>query len=170
MSPEAETVTRVVRIADADGRPIREGSVLQEVKGTTRGVVSRIVRKDDTSFPFAACVGDVVLQTSCAAAQHFTSRYEAYRHVPKDKQTYLERYLSWLCSTPKRTPTDEACAYQTGILALLPDSVVDWDGDRFPDTPENVLWYLAEHLEKLQGDIKKLRTAADKPRGGPGYD
>lgn len=154
-SAETVTFTKVVPIADADGKPIRVGSVLREINDGERGVVVRIVRVGDMGSIFDA-VGDLNIHIERGTTR-VTNRYNQWRHIPKDEQTYRERYLSWM-----KTPFNKdlaALAYSEnlaletqvaidGIMALLPSDTVNWEEGPWPDTLEQALSFLTEHLSK----------------------
>ena len=162
MSTEPETVTfiKVVPIADADGKAIRVGSVLRHEDGE-RGVVVRIVRLGDSGTVFDA-VGDLNVWTG-PGSYRCSNNYSKWRHIPKEEQTYEERYVSW-----KKTPfnedlsilmhgesisKDERIAVD-GIMALLPSDIVDWEYGPWPDDLEQALHFLQQHLSKLSGQDK----------------
>lgn len=90
------------------------------------------------------------MQTAVSGVSRVTNRYGAWRHVPRNKQTYRERFLVW-CMTPfdpdkdSEIPEDEQKA-ANAIMALLPDDVVDWDWGPWPDRLDDALDFLVEHL------------------------
>jgi len=153
---KAETVkfTKEVPIADADGAPIREGSVLQSVEDMDRGVVVRVVRAGDKGTAFD-CVGDLNIAVSIGCTR-VTNRYGKWRHIPHSEQTYQERLLSWLHRPHDHDPDytqaskDEALAV-SGIMALLPDDIVDEVYGPPADSLEGALHYLARHLSDVAG-------------------
>lgn len=156
MKPETVTFTKVVEIADCDGKPIWEGAVLQHIKEQDRGVVIRISRVGDRACSILDQVGDLVIQTSRGSYRH-TNNYSQWKHIPHDEQTYEERFVSW-CSrrynhqdTLRQCSEDEGLAID-GILALLPEDAVDWDFGPFPDKFPIALEYLKRHLEKLANE------------------
>ena len=91
--PIKVTVTVEKEITDIVGQPIFEGSVLEEVGGSCRGVVSWIGRPGSYG-PMFACVGDIAIETG-AGTQRITNKYSNWRHVPHNDQTYKERFRSW---------------------------------------------------------------------------
>lgn len=134
--------------ADCDGVPIREGSVLCEIADNEKGIVTRIIRAEDKYAPMAAAVGDLLIRTG-AGCTRVTNRYSKWQHVPKAQQTYQERWLSW--SYTRRAPDAEWDEEHmvSGIMALLPDDIVDDNWEVWPSTFENVMPVLAAHLDKL---------------------
>jgi hypothetical protein len=160
MTAEIFTFTQAVPCADADGVPIRVGSVLREITDGERGVVTRIVRAGQMGTPFDA-VGDLHIKTH-GSTTRCTNRYAFWRHIPHNDQTYAERFLSWKLrpydhDTESSISRDEGCAAE-GIMALLPDDLVNWDYGPFPDRLEDALQYLAEHLTTLAA-----RDGKEKP-------
>jgi hypothetical protein len=159
MSAETVTFTRTVAIADADGRPIREGSVLRHIKEPAVGVVDLIVRpgtKVQSIIP--ACIGDLHIRLG-PGVHRVTNRYTDWRHVPHADQTYAQRYLGWVLTKEgpddyddelSRMTKDEARAV-AGMMALLPHDVVDYAYGPLPDTLEGALEILSHHLAKLSG-------------------
>lgn len=150
MSAEVETVTftKVVPIVDADGRPIREGSVLREISDGYRGVVVQIVRSGQPG-PMFSGLGDIVISKSPGTSR-VTNRYSQWQHIPHNDQTYHERFVSWLHRPyfhdgHNGISKDEGQAID-GIMSLLPDDVVDWDYGPTPDRLEDALKFLAAHL------------------------
>lgn len=149
---KTETVTFVTRkevpIADADGVRICEGSVLREINDGERGVVTRVVRAGDKGTVLDA-VGDlnIYMRPGCTRV---TNRYNQWRHIPHNEQTYDERFTSWL-QTPHHHDPDYASVSKdesiacAGIMAILPDDIVS-DYGPFPDRIENALRYLVQHL------------------------
>lgn len=154
MEPETFTYisTKTVPCVDADGRPIREGSVLREISDGERGVVVHIVRAGDRDGPPLAAVGDLGIQTR-RGTMRVTNRYSQWRHIPHAEQTYEERYVSWL-KVPfdhdgsRRISRAEALAID-GIMALLPDDLVDWKYGPTPDRIQDALRFLSDHLTSL---------------------
>lgn len=154
------TVTKTVNIADADGAAIREGSVLQHIIEPDRGVVIRISRVGDKPATFLDQVGDIGIRTSVGCTR-FTNQYSQWRHIPQNQQTYEERYWSWL-NRPYEHDADR-CKNKAedmavdGIMALLPDDIVDWDYDSGPYSLEDALGYLVRHLSNAElSDGEKL--------------
>ena len=150
---ETVTMTITVPIADADGVPIREGSVLRSIEDGEQGVVVRIVRVGDFGHAFER-VGDLIIQTGSCRSR-VTNRYRFWKHVPREEQTYEERYLSWfrdrqafdyngLCD--KEDVSDDAKKAISGIMALLPEEIVCWQEGPWPDTIEDALRFLTRHL------------------------
>lgn len=149
MKAETVTFTQTVKIEDADGVAIHEGSVLEEITDGERGVVLQIGREGERG-PMMMCVGDLRIRTT-GTSQRITNRYSAWRHIPKERQTYQERLDSWLHTSdnvPDYCPgesRDEKIAI-SGIMAILPEDIVDWDYDSGPYSIEDALGYLVKHL------------------------
>lgn len=148
MQAEVFTFTKEVPCADADGVPIREGSVLVHVTEGERGVVVAIKRAGDIGTPFDA-VGDIHIKTSPGCTR-CTNCYSSWRHIPHNDQTYEERLQSWLRKPyehdeDRQISRDEGLAID-GIMALLPDDIVDWETGPWPDKIEDALEFLVEHL------------------------
>ena len=82
-----------------------------------------------------------------------TNRYDQWRHVPEDEQTYEERYLSWLARPYDHSLHEEVSEKEgyaiDGIMALLPSDAVDWDYGPFPDSIENALGILVRYLKRV---------------------
>lgn len=157
---EVETVTRTVAIVDADGVLIRVGSVLREISDRTQGVVTKIARAGDRGFgfPLMTTVGDLIITTSCSSCR-VTNRYSQWRHVPRAEQTYEQRYTSWThqkyehdAEYSKNSP-DEGRAI-SGVMALLPEDVEDWDYEPYPDSIEAALGILAAYMTRLEHERK----------------
>lgn len=155
----AETVTfsKVVRIADADGKPIREGSVLVSLKDGERGVVTAIKRAGDMGGPWDQ-IGDIHVKTSPGCTR-VSNQYSNWRHVPRAGQSYGERFLSWfhdrqaffyngLEDDGEKSEAEKKAI--SGIMALLPETVVDWECGPWPDTIEDALRFLTDHLSSLK--------------------
>ena len=155
---ETFTFTQEVKLADADGVAISEGSVLVNIKDGDRGVVVKVGRKGAYSNLLMFSIGDIAIQKGPGITR-VTNCYGGWRHIPKKDQTYQERLLSWL-QTPyehdeyHNVSRGEGCAI-SGIMALLPDEIVDWDYGPFPDRIEDALRFLAEHLEEIQTKKEK---------------
>lgn len=154
----AETVTfqKVVRIADADGKPIAEGSVLRCLDDGEQGVVVKILRAGDYGT-FLDQVGDLQIHTGSGSTR-CTNRYSRWRHVPREEQTYEQRFLSWfhdktaleyngLIEDEEKTP--DARLAISGIMALLPEEIVDWETGPWPDSVEQALRFLVQHLSSI---------------------
>ena len=159
--PETVTFTKVVPIADADGVAIREGSVLREITDGEHGVVTAIGRSGSLNGGwYGMCIGDLLIQKSPGCCR-VTNRYDQWRHVPHDEQTYEERLVSWLCRKyehygDREVSEDEGKAVD-GIMALLPDDTVDWDYGPTPDRLEDALAFLKDHLQELQDKLDKQK-------------
>ena len=152
---DAETITftKVVRLEDADGKPIHVGSVLREIKDGDQGIVVRIARAGDTRRDPMECTGDITIQI-IAGSYRVTNRYSQWRHVPRSEQTYQQRLKAWLLvpyehDDDRGVSRDEALAID-GIMGLLPEDVVNWEFGPWPDSLTDALQFLIEHLEKLQ--------------------
>lgn len=147
-----ETVTRIVKIADADGTAIHVGSVLKNIKDGERGVVVRIVKAGDRGTVFDS-VGDLNLYMRPGITR-VTNNYNQWRHIDHNDQTYDERFNSWLVSPVHYDPeyssvSKEEATAVSGIMALLPDNIVDNDYDPIPTRTEDALRFLLRHLETL---------------------
>jgi len=162
---EMETVKRVIEIniADCDGNAIHAGNVLQSLeRPNERGVVMRILKEGDRGY--SAChIGDMEIKigpgTTC-----FSTRYNQWKIIPHNEQTYEERYDAWFYSEvepdydeePGGVTRAEAVAIQ-GIMALLPDDIVDWDFGPFPNRLENALSFLVAHLSSISDSDKNKK-------------
>lgn len=149
--PETVTYTKVVSIVDVDGKAIREGSVMRETTDGDRGVVIRIVRAGDIGSPILSNVGDLAISTKPGTTR-ITNRYDSWKHIPHDDQTYSERYLSWMnrdfdYDEGQPISRDTALAID-GIMSLLPTDIVDWEYGPWPDRLEDALRFLVNHLNK----------------------
>ena len=145
--------TKEVPCVDADGKPIKEGSVLVNIKDNERGIVTTIGRKGTvTSLPMFA-VGDLAISISHGTTR-CTNKYSEWRHIPHNDQTYKERYQVWLKQpydheNDRGISKDEGLAID-GIMALLPDDTVNWDHGPWPDRFEDALSFLVEHMNELK--------------------
>jgi hypothetical protein len=82
-----------------------------------------------------------------------SSRYTNWKQIPHNEQTYRERYDAWLASESEPIYNDditreEAVAVQ-GIMALLPDNIVNWEYGPYPDRLEDALSFLVTHLSDI---------------------
>ena len=162
MKPETFTFTREVPLADADGQAIAEGSVLKNIKDGEVGVVVRVIRKGDSHGPMASMIGDICISLG-AGSTRITNKYSAWRHVPHNEQTYLDRLHSWgkrqyEHDSDRSISRDEGLAID-GIMSLLPDDTVNWECGPWPDTIADALQFLAGHLTELTN----AHNAAEKP-------
>lgn len=145
---------KVVPVCDSNGHGIFPGSVIENVKDKERGVVKHVYKKGDRSVLGLACEGDLAIQVSRGTTR-ITNKYSEWRHVPKVEQTYEERFQSWLArpyehdDEYKQSSRDEGLAVD-GIMALLPEDIVDWDYGPFPDRLDDALHYLTRHLTELK--------------------
>ncbi len=142
-------------MVDADGQPIRIGSVLQEVGRECRGVVVEIGRTGAYSSTPGFCVGDISIHQG-AGSYRVTNRYSAWRHIPHNAQTYDERLRSWML-----VPYDHGIVFNPellskdtgrcmdGILALLPDGAIDEIYGPYPNCLEDTLAILKNYLETI---------------------
>ena len=146
------TTTKTVNIADADGKAIHEGSVLQDIATGEIGVVMTIFRAGQKYYQFGPiCVGDLEIRLGPGCTR-ITNRYAAFRHVADEKQTYELRYLSWLHTLGSDDYLSESLSAHeqkaiTGILALLPPRAFNPNGD-WPCSLEEALALFARHLDK----------------------
>lgn len=166
-----QTVEFLVKreIADVDGEAIRLGSVLECIDpgDDSRGVVVRIVgmaKGEEESF-FACgpeAKGDLKIQTG-ASTRRVTNRYDHWRHVPRENQTYEERLASWIVrpfvdiwEDPEKSDQEKSERIAIdGIMELLPADPVDWEWGPWPDHIEDALGFLARHLAELKGEETK---------------
>ena len=153
MECETVTFTKEVKIADADGKPIREGSVLREINDGTIGVVTKIVRVGDR-VPIMSLCGDLHIKTGPGSLR-VTNRYNQWCHVPRKDQTYFQRLEAWIIRPYERTfcpsesISDEEAIAVDGIMNMLPADPVDWENGPWPDRLEDALKFLVDHLEDL---------------------
>lgn len=160
-TPETFTYTKTVTVElkDVDGKPIREGSVLRNVKeGKDRGVVNLVVRPDGKVYRgvIPCWLGDIHIQFTgiLCGVTRVTNRYSEWQHIPHDEQTFEERYKSWLIrdydhDTDRAASKDEGLAID-GIMALLPADVVHWETGPWPDRIEDALGFLSAYLSELK--------------------
>lgn len=152
MKPETVTFTKVVELVDADNMPIQVGSVLREINDGEQGVVVAIMRIGDVGSPFDQ-VGDLKIHMGQGCTR-VTNRYDQWRHVPHNEQTYEQRFISWLnipydyTDAYPSVSADEAKAID-GILSILPDDTIDWNFGPYPHTVEDALHFLVRHLSSL---------------------
>jgi hypothetical protein len=155
MKPETVTVTQIVKIADTDGVAIREGSVLRQIEDNDVGVVTRIIREGDrVRMLIPPCVGDLLISTRSNSVR-VTNKCTKWRHVPRAEQTYDQRLLAWMYSKEPLTLISERASPDTakaidGIMALLPDEIVNWEEGPWPDSLEDALRFLVAHLTSLK--------------------
>ncbi len=152
-----------VPCADANGKEIFVGSVLRNLKDGCRGVVNEICdgsKKFD--IPMIA-VGDIAIRTSLGS-QRITNCYGDWQHIAHNDQTYEERFQSWLHTKyehdvcfGEQTSKDTGVAI-SGIMALLPDNVIDYDFDTYPQRIEDALEFLLSHIDEL----RKVATPAQE--------
>jgi len=153
MNDNCETVriTKDIRIADVDDKPIHVGSVLRSLKDGESGVVVAI-RKEGDIAPAIQSVGDVLIETGRGTTR-VTNCYSEYKHVPHNEQTYQQRLKAWKVvpyehEEDRDISKDEGLCIE-GIMALLPDDLVDWEYGPWPDTIDDALGFLTGHLESL---------------------
>lgn len=156
MEPETVTftTTKTVMIVDADGTPIRVGSVIEHITDGDCGVVVQIMRQGMMATTPVDQIGDLHIQNSPGCTR-CTNLYDQWRHVPHDRQSYDHRFLSWML-TPLRkrdedfdkVSDDERKAID-GIMSILPESIVDWSFGPWPDTLEDALRFLVTHLNEI---------------------
>lgn len=152
MKPITFTTQATVEIVDADKHPIGIGSVLQHIKEKDRGVVTRIALPGMRPVVICEGIGDVHIQKS-PGCHRVTTRYHEWLHVPHAEQTYEERFLAWTHreydhDEDRSASNDEGLAID-GIMALLPEDIVDWESGPWPDRIEDALRFLVEHLNTL---------------------
>lgn len=161
----AETKDPIKMIAE-DGKPIVKGDVLINVQDGVRGVVTWVGLPGATNGPMFSGLGDIAVRRDSSLTR-VSNQYSHWRHVEHDDQTYAERFLSWIhvpyVHDHHDNFSEEAGMVMHGIMALLPSDSVDWTYGPTPDTPENVLQLLTDHLTKLQAAAsipKPTRTHA----------
>ena len=143
-------VTR--RIETAKGVSIREGDVLKRVDEDIVGVVLSIRMKGDRGTVFE-CVGDIILDITPGWTRRVTNQYDKWEHVPHDEQTYRQRRKAWSASYYDHD--EDVCKSRgeglaiNGIMALLPDDIVDAETGPWPDSLEDALNFLTDHLENI---------------------
>lgn len=139
----------------ASGKPIRLGDVLECFTDGDRGMVVNIVREGDMGMPGLTQVGDIHIKTSPGCTR-VSNQYTKWRHVPHDEQTYAQRYAAWFfdpraldynCLADDETKSVHEKKAISGIMALLPESTVDWETGPWPDSIEQALTFLVDHLE-----------------------
>jgi hypothetical protein len=133
---------------DADGVAIHEGSVLMHITDGQRGVVVEIGRPGHRSAIPIMAVGDIIIQRS-EGVYRGTNCYKEWRHIPHNDQTIKERFLSWRQRPHfddfSNLSQDESMAV-SGIMAILPDNIVDQTFGPWPDDFEKALGILVGHL------------------------
>ena len=168
---ETFTFTKEVPCADADGKPIKEGSVLVNVKDNARGIVIAIGRKGDISHLPMFSVGDLAIRISGShGTTRITNKYSEWRHIPHNMQTYRERYEVWLHTKyehdeDRGVSRDEGLAIN-GIMALLPDDTVNWEWGPWPDKLEDALSFLVEHMSLVKTKDKQTKEEHGKKQSG----
>lgn len=142
---------------DADGKRIDVGSVLVDIEDPKRrGVVVRIYTQEDRDNGIQVvgpvAVGDMEIARGPGDVT-FSCQYDKWRHVPDEEQTYTERFRS---SMAAGFQPDENMALNPRLqkimwvlLDLFPKHPVDWEWGPWPDSPEDVIGMLAEHLDEL---------------------
>ena len=139
---------------DADGMIIRLGSVLRNIHDGDQGVVVRVMKYGDVGIRWLDAVGDIHIQSSPGSVR-VTNKYHLWRHVPRAQQSFRERHLSWFndpdayqynCLDEQDELTDAERKAITGIMALLPEEIVDWESGPWPDTVEDALRFLVDYL------------------------
>lgn len=152
------TFERIVKVelVDADKTPIQLGSVIQRIDDPdSRGVVTRIALPGMIGMAME-CLGDVHVRTGPGTSR-VTNKYDQWRHIPHDEQTYEERYYSWLYGEfwhdeYSQLSKDEQFA-MSGVIALLPENAIDWTYE-YPNSIDDVLKYLMKHLMELKENEK----------------
>ena len=148
-----------VQLVDADGVPIREGSVLREINDGDQGVCTRVVRKGDLNVPLMSQIGDIVICKD-RGCHRITNRYNQWRHVPRSEQTYEQRLHAWKYQkydhdADRKISRDEGFAID-GIMSLLPEDMVNWEYGPWPERIEDALQFLVAHLSSLSPKPPKL--------------
>ena len=142
---------------DAEGKPIYVGDILQDLSSREIGVVTQIVKENNLiTYP-----GPIQIDDMCVKLKYGTrigNKYNNWKHVPRKKQTYYQRYLSWLHSKfePENfteSITKEEQISVNGILSLLPEDPCDYENGVFYDRLEEILEVLSIHLDELSYNI-----------------
>jgi len=144
--------TKTVEIVAADGLPIFKGDVLRNTEDGTTGVVVEIALPGEAcrrAFPLGAVVGELAIQTGPGCTR-ITNCYDKWVHVPREDQTYEQRFKAWLQipyehDEDREASRDEGLAID-GIMALLPIDPVDWESGPWPDRLDDALRFLVDHL------------------------
>lgn len=144
--------TKTVEIVAADGAPIFKGDVLRNTRDGDTGVVVEIALPGEVcrrAFPLQAVVGELAIRTRPGCTR-ITNCYDEWTHVPRDEQTYEQRFEAWLHvpyqhNEDREVSRDEGLAID-GIMALLPTDPVDWEMGPWPDRLDDALRFLVEHL------------------------
>lgn len=156
-----------VKVVDADGLSIKEGSVLRHTKDGERGVVVKIMRPGDAGWIMDQ-VGDMLIRTSPSCTR-VSNQYAMWRHIPRNEQTHIERYQSWFCDCEAfeynglkydEGRSDDSMKAISGIMALLPNDPVCWETGPWPDTIETAFDFLLKHLSSMEEEIKTLKAKA----------
>jgi hypothetical protein len=154
VKPEVFTYTKTVEVplVDADGVPIRLGSVLEQLDGSFCGVVVRIARAGMRGR-LCECVGDISVWNG-GGSTTVSSRYSNWRHVPHDKQKHWQRFESWILEDDwidpdSRVGKDVQIAVY-GIMRLIPENHFNFDWSGYPLTTEDALRYLALYMDKMK--------------------
>jgi hypothetical protein len=115
-------------------------------------------------------IGDINIKISRGTTR-VTNIYSDWRIIPREEQTYEERYYSWFhrvgwdpeLYSSDDVSSDEAFAIN-GIMSLFPVDPVDGTWDTPVNYLSDAIRYLAEHLDDLQR--KESNMAEDIRRGG----
>lgn len=139
---------------DADGKPIRVGSVIAHLRDKDRGVVVQIGKVGDRPHDFLFSVGDLAIKiTGCNGTTRCTNIYHDWRHIPRRDQTFMER---WLAFDSTWDPEDhehedrspEQIWMREAALALLPTDPRENDYTYpWPNHPEEAMYYLARWID-----------------------
>lgn len=146
-------------IRDVKGNLIHLGSVLKHLdEENVRGVVTYIAKAGDYPPAPAMYVGDFMILLS--GSSRVTNQYYKWVTVPREEQTFSERYHSWFYDPDSvdygeheyRQLTKKECLAISGIIALLPKDPVDWEWGPWPDSVESALKFVARHLAEQAGE------------------
>ena len=132
---------------DAHGNVISLGSVIQRVDNPSqRGVVTRIIKKDEPSDIITGCPGDIHVLTSPGCTT-VSCQYGQWKHITHDDQNYSERFHSWRLREKRDEPEDKDF-FITAVLSLLPE-LGDYDDYHYDVC--SAMEMLATELTKAEG-------------------
>lgn len=154
MKPLTISLKREIPIVDANEQPIFVGSVLEladrDDRNYQRGVVIEIATDPKGVYRHAWGLGDMAIKTS-EGSYRCTNDYGKWVHIPRERQTYCERYRSWLTEPFDHDQDDDRDRGTQltidGILALLPKDLYTDDLADIPRTIEDALAIVVDLLE-----------------------
>lgn len=155
----------------AHGQYLQQGNVVRKIKGDKQdrvtGIIMRTLKPGDKGNVFQM-VGDIEIYISQGVTR-ITNKYSEWEHVPKEEQTFFQRYMSWLY-TPGEKPEyeehmsdDEWMCYR-GIVDILPEETVDWDNNP-PSNFTEVFRILAQYMDTLKDKPPKSEDIKENPNG-----